>query len=291
MSQLAAREAAVSLAVKDWVALGIASFTISLDQWARVPRLSLLDLFPSLSASRVTDLFLAHLMAYGQSRTRMYRWDKDKSKPLLCLLDPSFLPHLSWHAIFSSGKGFARKQQHLDEIFQGVIQMPWHTKGNVAAEEPVAHLPAAVEDPEFDLSVQWATSLATMGLVPFPQYEDIMEQLQAHCNLHANKCAVFSIFYARTSSEGKASDKSSSFLRQKLAFSSGYEVPKFDGVHAVPLCISYNPTGEPSFLPMASPHRPYAAKLWQLMHDPSPLIRLVEHCFQPCLASKLCDPQ
>jgi hypothetical protein len=198
----------------------------------------------------VSELFLAHL-AKSPPRFHVTKWQKYKHRALLCLLDPSFLPEQSWHTSFSIGKGKSQREAHLDDIFCGVIKMPWHPEPAVVIEEDGPEAPDSQEDPE--LHELWDMTLANMGLIPCPSYDVILEQLHMHYNKHSGKDPVFSICYARTSSEGKAADKTSSYRRQMLSFTSNLNSPSLDGVPAIPLCIVHNPKGEPSFFPWTIP--------------------------------------
>ena len=264
-----------------WLALGKACFTMPLVAWTSVPRLSISTLFPPLTAEVAKGLCISHL-ANGLECTRKVRWGA-KKELLLKLLDIRYKPQSSWEELFSIEQGKVKKQRHMDEIFQGVIQMPWH------------HLPEPVhiepQQPDaickgLELSTQWETGLANSGVIPCPSYEEVLEHLHSHFKHHSGKDPVFSLYYARTSSEGKASDKSSSFKRQQHAFLTSTP-PSFDGVPAIALGIVYNPKGEASFLPLANEHRPYASKLWSLLHQPSPLLEFVNNCFGPCVGHSL----
>lgn len=269
-----------------WLAKGSGYYLLTAAQWAKTPRESLVCLLPGSTVHTILCLFLASLSKTASPEVLLHMWNKYKRNSLLALVDPAYKEELSWKALFSQGKGKGRKQAHLDSIFLGVIQMPWHPQAVEAArsEEPQGEVAPGKLEGHLELEDLWHVSLANMGLVPYPPFADIVEALNRQSRVLAESSIAFAIGYARTSSEGKASERSTSFQRQLDSFSKVVAVSPVNGVCMVPLCVAYNPKGEASHLPMMNQHRPYASRVWQLLHEPAPLLRIVMKCLQPCIS-------
>ena len=271
-------EQAVSL----WKGHGLAAFVLNAEHWHLLPRLSLIQLIPALTDELLLFLFLAHLKGSVAPVNWVQTWNKYHQRNFLILLDPAYLPESSWADIFWRGQGSGRRRAYLDAVFHKIIKMPWHAE---PAAQPNSMPEASTIVQEISPDEQWPLSLAAMDLIACPPFEIILEEFKLHfSNGIQPACAIC---YARTSSQGKALDRSSSFNRQKAEFFPGRQLRTIQGVPIVPLCLAYNPKGEVSYLPMHDGRRPYAKKVWDLLHNLDPLHELVRKCFHPLLGNAI----